>query len=59
MSKLYFVLMAAVSATCVFAGWDSLNGVGVYQLSLIWGGMVLGHTMTLALNETNDTNNEI
>jgi len=50
-SKMYYVVMTAIGFACITLGWDSINAVGVYQLAILFGGAVLGHVLTLALNE--------
>ena len=49
---MYYVVMTFIGFACVVLGWDSINAVGVYQLAILCGGMVLGHVITEALNET-------
>ena len=51
MSGMYFVCMTFIGFACVVLGWDSINAVGVYQLSILFGGVVLGHVLTEALNQ--------
>lgn len=48
---MYHVLMALIGFACVVLGWDSINAVPLYQLSILFGGVVLGHVLTEALNE--------
>lgn len=49
-SKMYYVVMTAIGFSLVVLGWDSINAVGVYQLAILFGGAVLGHVLTEALN---------
>lgn len=48
---MYHVLMSLIGFACIVLGWDSINGVPLFQLSIVFGGMVLGHVLTEALNE--------
>lgn len=48
---MYYVLMSLIGFACVVLGWDSINGVPLFQLSIAFGGAVIGHVLTLALNE--------
>ena len=50
MQHLYFILMALIGFACIMLGWDSINGVPLFQIALIFGGAVLGHVTTEALN---------
>lgn len=46
---MYYALMTAIALACIHLGWDSIDGVPLFQLSLIVGGAVIGHVLTLAL----------
>ena len=48
---MYYVLMSLIGFACIVLGWDSINGVPLFQLSLIFGGAVLGHVLTMVLEE--------
>lgn len=47
---MYYVLMSLIGFACVVLGWDAVDGVALYQLSILFGGAVIGHLLTLALN---------
>lgn len=51
---MYYVLMSLIGFACIVLGWDSLNAIAIYQLSIAIGGMVLGHVITEALNQTEE-----
>ena len=48
---MYYVLMSLIGFACIVLGWDSADGLWVCYLSVMFGGMLLGHVLTLALNE--------
>ena len=51
MSRFYYVLMTAIGMSCIYLGWDSSDGVPLFQLALIFGGAVIGHVLTETLNQ--------
>jgi hypothetical protein len=53
-NKMYYVVMTLIGGACITLGWDSIDGVPLFQLALIVGGSVLGHVLTECLNEGED-----
>lgn len=53
-SNMYHVLMALIGFACIVLGWDSIDGVPLFQLCIIFGGAVLGHVLTLVLEDTEE-----
>jgi vancomycin permeability regulator SanA len=51
MSAFYNFAMALIGFACITLGWDSINGVPLFQLALVFGGAVIGHVLTEALNQ--------
>ena len=51
---MYHVLMALIGFACIVLGWDSIDGVPLFQLCIIFGGAVLGHVLTLVLDEVEE-----
>jgi hypothetical protein len=50
-SAFYLVLLTLLGSACIYIGWDSINGVPLFQFALVTGGILLGHVLTEALNE--------
>ena len=48
---MYHVLMSLIGFACIVLGWDSIDGVPLFQLSIVFGGMVLGHVLTMVLED--------
>lgn len=51
---MYHVLMSLIGFACIVLGWDSIDGVPLFQLCIIFGGAVLGHVLTLVLEDTGE-----
>lgn len=50
MIKLYYFVMGVMATTLISLGWDSTDAVSLFQLALIFGGVLLGHIATELLN---------
>lgn len=50
MSKIEVMVLALVSAACIFAGWTGEVG-WVYNFALVMGGIVCGVVLVFALDE--------
>lgn len=49
---MYRIFMSLVSATFIFTGASHVQGGWLFILSLIAGGVYLGHVLTDALNDS-------
>ena len=52
------ILTAIIATATIVLAWDSEYGIPLRQLALVFGGMLLGHIITEALNATGDTDHE-
>lgn len=52
------ILTAIIATATIVLAWDSEYGIPLRQLALVFGGMLLGHIITEALNATGDTDSE-
>ena len=58
MNGFYFVCMSLIGFACAVLGWDAEHGVALYQVSILLGGVLLGHVITEALNEQTNQGDE-
>ena len=54
--KAYILGMGIIATSIMYLGWDSENAVPVFQFALAFGGFLLGHVLTIVLDDTTDTN---
>jgi len=52
------ILTAIIATATIVLAWDSEYGVPLRQLALVFGGMLLGHIITEALNLVSDADDE-
>lgn len=50
-NRVYLIGQTLMASALLYAGWDKDSGIPVMQLALVFGGLLLGHVMTEALND--------
>jgi hypothetical protein len=53
--KAYILGMGILATSIIYFAWDNENGVPVFQFAIAFGGVLLGHVLTLVLDDTTNT----
>jgi hypothetical protein len=49
--KAYILSMAILAVSIIYFAWDNENAVPVFQFALAFGGVLLGHVLTIVLDD--------
>jgi hypothetical protein len=53
--KAYIAGATLIASITIYLAWDRENGIPMMQFALTFGGCLLGHVLTIVLDDTTDT----
>jgi hypothetical protein len=56
--KAYILGMGILATFIIYFAWDNENAVPVFQFAIAFGGVLLGHVLTIVLDDTTNEKEE-